>query len=88
MRPGVDSISPQGEDDAFMQLGRQMILAVIERFVKNMDEVRIAAAEYEKIVMFVTKVRGCYIGLKIGKEPQAELEESVTKIFKSIREIQ
>jgi len=51
-------------------------------------DVRIAAAEYEKVVMFVAKVKGCYMALTIEKEPQAELEESITKIFKSIREIQ
>ena len=88
MRPGVDSLSPQADDDAFMQLGPQMILALFERFVKYVGEVRIATAEYEKIVMFIAKVKGCYMALTIDKEPQAELEESITRIFRSIREIQ
>ena len=86
MRAGVNSRSPQSDDEAFMQMGPQMILALFERFVKYVGEVGIAAAEYEKIFMFVAKVKGGYIALTIDKQPQAE--ENVSRIFKSIREIQ
>jgi len=81
-------MSPQTDDDTFMQLGPQMVLAVFGRFVKYVGEVRIAATEYEKIVISVAKVKGCYMALTISKESRAELEESVTKIFEFIREIQ
>jgi len=88
MRPGVKSLSPQADDEAFMQLGPQMILAVFDRFVKYVGDVDIAVGDYEKLFMFVAKVKGGYLALTMDKEAEAELERTIPKIFKGIREIQ
>lgn len=87
MRPGVKSVSPQKYDEAFMQLGPQMILAVFERLAPYAGEVGMALGRFEKVVMFVAKAKGGFLALTIDRESEAELEQTVSKIMKSIETI-
>jgi hypothetical protein len=87
MRPGVKSISPETEDEAFMQLGPQVVLGVFERFSPYAGPVSMASGDYEKVFMFVAKVRGGVLALTIDKHPESELLQTVPTIIKSIRDL-
>lgn len=87
MRLGIKSLSPQTEDEGFMQLGPQMVLGIFERFSPYAGAVNTAYAEYEKYLMFITKTRGGFLAFTVDKNPESELPETIPKIIQSVREL-
>ncbi len=72
-----------------MQLGPQGIFALKEHLSPWAGPLLHSFAEYEKVMMIMTRVGGNYLALTIdkGKEPNIELPQVLPKIVVDLQEI-
>jgi hypothetical protein len=68
MRPGVQSLSPEPADHSFIQLGPMLLSGVGERLVPWAGSLEVVVCRYEKVVLFVTKLKKSYLAVTIDRD--------------------
>lgn len=80
MRPGLESLSPENADQAFMQLSPMMLQGVCERLAPWAGPVEAIVTSYEKIVLVVRKVDKQFLALTINREDKEILRELMNSL--------
>lgn len=75
MRPGVQSLSPESVDQAFVQLGPMLISGVCERLAPWAGTLETIVSTYEKVVLVVKKLDKRYLALTINRADATVLNE-------------
>ncbi len=67
MRLGVKSLSPETDDQSFMQLGPMLLSGVCERLAPWAGQLETVVGTYVKVVLIVAKLEGRYLALTIDR---------------------
>lgn len=83
MRPGVESLSPPETDRSFMQLGPLLLSGVCERLAPWAGSLELIIIQYQKVVMFVTRLGRHNLALTLDKadaEAMPEVKKSLLSV--------
>ena len=82
MRLGVESVSPEVFDEAFMQLGPLLLRGVCERLGPWAGPLETVTSSYEKLILIVTSIGKDCLALTINREDAVILPQLIPDLSK------
>ena len=84
MRPGVKSLAPEEENRAFLQINPLVVFGACERLSQWGGAVTSVTVRYEKVLMYLARLKGRFLMLTVEKD---EALETIPEIARSIESL-
>jgi hypothetical protein len=87
MRSGVKSLSPETEDQSFMEVNPLLILGAGSRLSKWAGTVESVTIRYDKVVMYLVKKNEKILALTMDKEAEPKDLAANTRLTRSLSKL-